>query len=190
MSRPNDKPAWASKIIHQMNVQQRDLIAMQRSLVRIEATVMAIHEATDTSMARARNNGHQVMANDRRTGTGNIPLQHSNSYRSMQHLVNRPAPNRSHSNHASLNDRPPPAIPEQNLLHRRSNVVEPLSSHRRSVAPEPLSSHRRSVVPSVPVANATRSSAQATPPPIALVAASIEMSMEMEENLLNLSDSE
>lgn len=52
MSRqPNDKPTWVAKIIRMLNSNQRDLIALQRSVVRIEANLMT-NENSNRSIGR------------------------------------------------------------------------------------------------------------------------------------------
>lgn len=179
MSR-NEKPAWASKIIHQMNVQQRDLIAMQRSLVRIEATVMGVHDNTNNLLARNRNApGNQNLAHNERVN--NSPNIQSNATRQSQPHARQIVQN--------MANRQPPAHPSyENVRYNqrsRNNSATPASQQPVAATP----AIQQPVVPN----QVRQTKTPAMPPPIAhvpVMAPEQSISMEMEENLLNLSDSE
>lgn len=152
MSRPNEKPAWASKIIHQLNTNARDLIAMQRSLVRIEATVMTLNQTTEALLARTPNvHGNQVLVNNRQTNNGTSTVgtypPRQNQNRSIQNLVNRPAPNRPHYSNVHYNRGP--------------------NNPTRAVVPEQLAAPHRPVAQINPNNIATKSYTPATQPPVA-----------------------
>lgn len=166
MSKQTEKPAWASKIIHMLNCNQRDLIALQRSQVRTEATIMAVNETMNDLLARSRNaNGHQTLANDRRINYPSNGMREQNHNRAIQNLVNRPNPNRPHYSNVHYS-------------RNQANTQEQNAGPSRSAARCIPATQRQNHMPP-------------TPPPIAPVAAAAEeLSMEMEENLLNLSDSE
>lgn len=171
MSR-SDKPNWASKIIHQLNTNQRDLIAIQRSLVRIEASLMkteSTNHFVDRNTPRSSSIGPAI--NRPRPNGNNVPTT-ANSGRQLSNQV-PPTPSRGRQLLNQLADQPIPKRPC--LQHRNFGYAADVRQCNTNC--NFLELNPRPMAASAPVNN----------PPAAM---SIEQQNEMEENLLNLSDTD
>lgn len=164
MSRqPNDKPAWAAKIIRILNSNQRDLIAIQRSVVRIEASML--NEPPNRSVGRNHRNN---------------PIGPRPDPPRQQHTSGNPVPNRGRQLLNQVANQPVQQRPC--LQHRNFGWAADIrqcnpSCNFLALNPRPaIVNNRPATLPiSGPVENQQ-------------IAMAVEN--ETEDNLLNLSDSE
>lgn len=181
MSRqPNDKPAWAAKIIRILNSNQRDLIAIQRSVIRIEASIMT-NETPNRSIGRNyRVNPIGPRPNQpiRQQNIGNNTPAHPNRGRQLlNEVANQPIQQR-------------PCLQHRNFGHAADVRQCNANCNFLALNPRPAPVNNRPLVHPIPGPVNNRPLAHPIPGPVENQQMAIDRENELEENLLNLSDTE